>query len=143
MVRLGWMLAFGVIGIVAAVALAPLASAQTFRGELTAPAGGAPFGGDVVGSYKISVGGGHVTVHAKVDFAPAEGQTFEGWLVDMQTGYKLSLGELNGGTLVFRQRMVNPWTYGVLVITAEPVADLDPNPATPVAGALLPAPFGQ
>jgi hypothetical protein len=39
--------------------------------------------------------------------------------------------------------MVNVYTYGVLVITTEPRWDLDPNPATPVAGALLSAPFGQ
>lgn len=142
--RILWLaLVLGAIGLVSAVALAPAATAKAFRGDLTAPADGAPFGGDVVGSYRIDVHGERITIHAQVVLEALDGYTFEGWFVDMQTGYKLSLGELEDGTLRFRQRMVNPWTYGVLVITMEPVGDPDPNPATPAAGALLPAPFGQ
>jgi len=123
--------------------MAPLAAAHAFRGDLTAPAGGNPFGSDTVGSYRIVVHGTRVVIRADVDLSPPAGYVLEGWLVDMQTGYKLSLGELRHGHLRFEQHMVNPWTYGILVITAEPAGDLDPNPAMPVAGALLPAPFGQ
>lgn len=153
MVRWAWVLAVGLIGIVAAVTLAPAAEARSFRGDLTEPSGGAPFGGDVVGKYRISVRGSDVTITAWTELSPMAGYVLEGWLVDVQTGYKLSLGALAGdedddddggeAVLHFRQRMVNPWTYGVLVLTAEAAADLDPNPAMPVAGALLPAPFGQ
>jgi len=156
MVRVKWVAALGVIGILAVAALLPAAEARAFRGDLTAPSGGAPFGGDVVGEYRISVRGGQVTISAWVELDPPAGYVFEGWLVDMQTGYKLSLGGLAGhghgddddddeGRMVlsFHQRMVNVYTYGVLVITAEPTRDLDPNPAMPVAGAPLPAPFGQ
>lgn len=144
MVRMVWVaLVLGAVGLVAAGALAPVATGKGFRGDLTAPSGGAPFGGDVVGSFRIDVQGTRVTIRAEVELEAPDGYTLEGWLVDMQTDYKLSLGELDDETLRFRQQMVNPWTYGVLVITAEPVGDLNPNPAMPVAGALLPAPFGQ
>ena len=142
MTRILWaVLVLGTIGL--AAVLAPPAVAKGFRGDLTTPADGAPFGGDVVGSYRVDVHGQRVTIHADVNLEAPDGYTLEGWLVDMQTGYKLSLGGLEGGKLRFHQTMVNPWTYGVLVITAEPIADLDPNPAMPMAGALLPAPFGQ
>ena len=118
-------------------------STQDFRGDLTAPAGGDPFGGDVVGRYEIEVRNHRVEIEAVVFSAPPQGHVFEGWLVDMETGYKLSLGQLRRSSLEFEQRMVNPWTYGVLVITVEPSGDLDPNPVAPVGGAWLPAPFGQ
>jgi len=152
--RVQWVVALGAIGLLALAALVPPASARAFRGTLTEPSGGAPFGGDVVGEYRISVRGNQVGISAWVDLSPMGSYVFEGWLVDMQTGYKLSLGALSHGdddddddegrmVLEFHQRMVNVWTYGVLVITTEPSRDLDPNPATPAAGALLPAPFGQ
>lgn len=145
----------GAIGLVTMAALLPVAEARGIRGDLTEPSGGSPFGGDLVGAYRISFRSGGVSITAWIERTPAPGQTFEGWLVDMQTDYKLSLGALtsaddddddDGGprwVLKFHQRMVNPFTYGVLVITTEPLGDADPNPAAPVAGALLPAPFGQ
>lgn len=143
MTRLVWMWAMVAAGLMATLALAPAVTAREFRGSLTAPSGGAPFGGEEVGSFEIEVRRNRITIEAEVDLDAPDGYTFEGWLVDMQTGYKLSLGQLDGDELRFRQRMVNPFTYGVLVITMEPVGDLDPNPAAPVAGALLESPFGQ
>ena len=154
MVRMRWVAVLGAIGVLAVAALLPAAEARAFRGELTAPSGSAPFGGDVVGAYRISVRGSQVTISAWLEMEPPAGYVFEGWLVDMQSPYKLSLGGLIGDgddddddegrmVLSFHQRMVNVWTYGVLVITTEPSRDLDPNPAMPVAGALLPRPFGQ
>ena len=156
MVRVKWVAVLGVIGILAVAALLPAAEARAFRGELTAPSGGAPFGGDVVGEYRISVRGSQVTISAWVELEPPTGYVFEGWLVDSPTGYKLSLGALAGEgddddddddesrmVLQFRQRMVNVYTYAMLVITTEPTRDLNPDPAMPVAGALLSAPFGQ
>jgi hypothetical protein len=120
----------------------PLASAQEFEGQLTAPQGEQPFGGAAVGTYMVEVRGNRVEVRATLDQGPASGQVHEGWLVDPQTGYKLSLGLVEGGSLRFEQAMVNPWTYGMLVITSEPAGDADPNPAQPVGGAMLQAPFG-
>jgi len=113
-------------------------------GDLTAPAGGNPFGGDYVGDYSIVTNGHRTVVRAHVDIEPSDGMVLEGWLVDMGTGYKLSLGQFNDrGSLGFGQRIVNPHTYNVIVVTEEPANDIDPNPATPVGGAELPSPFGQ
>ncbi len=126
-----------------AVAVPVLAMSHKFKGDLTTPSGSNPFGGDVTGKYSIDVHGSMLRLMADVDAQPIQGYVYEGWLVDMQTGYKLSLGQFRDNSLKFDQHMVNPWTYGVLVITSEPVSDLDPNPATPIAGALLQSPFGQ
>jgi hypothetical protein len=50
----------------------------------------------------------------------------------MGTGYKLSLGQFGDrGSLSFRQNIVNPHTYNVIVMTEEPANDLDLNPADP------------
>ena len=138
-----WIVGLVVVGLVGGMVLLPGASARDISGTLTAPSGGNPFGGDVVGSYEITVRGRQVEIEADVSSRAPQGFVYEGWLVDMQTGYKLSLGQLRSGSLEFEQRMVNPYTYGVLVITIEPARDLDPNPDAPVAGALLATPFGQ
>src|SRR3990170_3406143 len=87
MARIVWAAVFGAIALSAAITLVPLADARSFRGDLTAPSGGAPFGGDVVGDYKIQVHGGKTSIRAKVDVTAMEGDTLEGWLVDTQTGY--------------------------------------------------------
>lgn len=116
----------------------------TIRGDLTSPADGNPFGGDEIGSYSFTTNGQKTIVRAHVEIEPSDGTVLEGWLVDMGTGYKLSLGQFNDrGSLAFGQKMVNSYTYNVLVVTEEPEGDTDPNPATPVGGAELPSPFGQ
>ncbi len=133
----------------------------SIKGDLTAPAGDKPFGGDAIGNYILRTKDGNmVRVIAKVDKAMMEsmmmkndtmmkdkmmekGKVLEGWLVDMQSGYKLSLGELNKNTLVFTQRMVNPWIYDSIVITEEPMDDTDPGPNMPIGGAQLGEPFGK
>jgi hypothetical protein len=115
-----------------------------FRGDLTSPAGGNPFGGDDIGNYAVATDGHRTVVRAHVDVEPSDGMVLEGWLVDMGTGYKLSLGQFSDrGSLSFSQRVVNPYTYNFIVVTEEPANDIDPNPATPVGGAALPSPFGQ
>lgn len=114
------------------------------RGDLTAPSDGNPFGGDDIGTYSVTTLGQKTIVRAHVETEPSDGTVLEGWLVDMETGYKLSLGQFNDrGSLAFGQKMVNPHTYNVLVVTEEPEGDIDPNPAIPVGGAELPSPFGQ
>ena len=115
------------------------------RGDLTSPADGKPFGGDVVGDYFIRVNGNDIRINTEFDAAPSEGTVYEGWLVDVDTGYKLSLGQFNeySNELFFSQEIVNPWIYNVLVISEEPMGDTDPSPDTPVGGVPLKAPFGQ
>ena len=113
------------------------------RGDLTAPAGDAPFGGKTVGTYSISVDRGdyvNVTTHTK---NTSSGMVLEGWLVDMDSGYKLSLGKSqSNGKLSFSQQMVNPWIYDAIVITEEPIGDSNPAPNVPAGGVLLETPFG-
>ena len=115
-----------------------------FRGELTAPADDAPFGGEVTGDYYVRVrNNDQVRVFASIDIIP-NNASLEGWLVDTNTDYKLSLGKKKKkGNLVFGQRMINPWIYDVLVITEEPIDDADPAPNKPVGGIKLQTPFGQ
>lgn len=142
-------LAIAVAGILAAalISFSTIQAADAdhrnrIAGKLSAPSGGNPFGGDEIGAYKIVTDGHKTRVSVDVEIEPAAGMVHEGWLVDAATGYKLSLGLLDDDSLHFRQNMVNPFTYNMLVITEEPKNDADPNPATPVGGALLPDPFG-
>jgi len=110
--------------------------------ELTSPADGKPFGGEeVVGDYYIRVRNGEqVRVFANLDSPPA-GTVLEGWLVDVESDYKLSTGKANDrNILIFGQRMVNPSIYDVFVITAEPIDDTDPAPTLPPIGG---APIGE
>lgn len=119
------------------------ASSTSLQGNLTAPSGPNPFGGSVVGNYSVAINGNEIKIKANVTTSAPAGYVYEAWLVDTQTTYKLSLGQLKDGSLEFKQNMLNPLTYGVVVITNEPVGDLNPNPDMPAGGALLLAPFGQ
>ena len=77
---------------------------------------------------------------------PAEGQIYEGWFEDKgdASGYSLSVGKFDeNNTLTINQTMVNPFTYSVFFVTAEPRDDVDPNPSGVVVGAELTTPFGQ
>lgn len=115
---------------------------QFLWGELTSPADDKPFGGEeVVGDYYVRVRNGEqVRVFANLDAAPS-GTVLEGWLVDVESDYKLSTGKANDrNILIFGQRMVNPSIYDVLVITAEPIGDTDPAPTLPPVGG---APIGE
>ncbi len=116
---------------------------STTRGDLTAPSGDAPFGGKTVGTFSILVDGSdHVNVTTDIKNV-SSGMVLEGWLVDMDTGYKLSLGKSHdNGKLSFSQQMVNPWIYDAIVMTEEPIGDSNPAPNVPVGGVLLETPFG-
>jgi hypothetical protein len=138
------------IGTVAAISVQSAAAdheefdRNKLRDDLTSPAGGDPFGGGDIGDYSIKTDGHRTVIRAHVDIKPTDDMLLEGWLVDMGTGYKLSLGQFSDhGSLSFSQELVNAYTYNVLVVTEEPEGDLDPNPANPVGGAELPSPFGQ
>ena len=115
-------------------------------GELTSPIGDAPtddpFGGEeIAGDYYIRIRDGEqVRIIASLNPAPG-GTVLEGWLVDFESGYALSTGKANDqNKIIFTQRMVNPSIYDAVVITAEPINDVDPNPAALHIGG---APIGE
>ena len=116
---------------------------STVNGDLTAPADDAPFGGDVVGDFSVIVTkNGALSITATIVHDSSK-TVLEGWLVDIDSDYKLSLGKADQkGQLMFEQTFVNPWIYDVLVITEEPVGDHDPSPNKPVGASLLSEPFG-
>ena len=72
---------------------------------------------------------------------------YEGWFEDKgdASGYSLSLGKFDEetNTLSTNRTMVNPFTYTIFYVTAEPVNDPDPKPSDVVVSAKLPIPFGQ
>jgi len=116
----------------------------SFQGTLTAPSGNNPFGGASVGSYTVQQSGHTVTITASLNQPPASGKVFEGWLVDPKSGYKLSIGLLDGTKLQFSQSMVTPAIYKLIVVTVEPTTKTDPNPSGVIAGGdQLPQGFGM
>jgi hypothetical protein len=123
-----------------------MAEAQQLSGDITAPSGGNPFGGEKMGTISVDSDGNETKIMADFNESPGEGNAFEGWLVDAGTGgsgYKLSLGQFSNGTLNFTQSMINPYTYKNFEVTEEPDNDLDPNAASSIAGFELDIPFGQ
>ncbi len=120
----------------------------SMRGALTAPEGDKPFGDDhEVGHYFIRANDHQVNIDAEFESTSSPNLVLEGWLVDVDTGFKLSTGlftdETNANRLNVTQGIANPWIYDVFVVTEEPIVDDDPNPHKPVGGAALSKPFGQ
>jgi pimeloyl-ACP methyl ester carboxylesterase len=115
--------------------------------DLTTPTAGNMYGGDKKGSIDFSFQNNNVLGTAKMNEKPANGKVYEGWFEDKgdASGYSLSVGKFkeNENTLALNQTMVNPYTYTVFFVTAEPVDDPDPKPSDVVVGAQLPIPFGQ
>ena len=107
------------------------------------------YGGQPFGLVDISTNGRTTEVSIATDFLPPPGKVFEAWLVDGgggASGYPLSLGQLfASGTLKYNEHMVNADTYTDLIITIEPVNDLDPggNWYETVGAYLLASPFGK
>ena len=120
-----------------------IANAQEISGDITAPTGENPFGGQNMGTIIVDSSGRRTNVSADINAASNEGNVLEGWLVDEGSGYKLSLGQFRNGTLDFSQYMVNPYTYNNFEVTEEPTEDPDPNAADSIAGFELKTPFGR
>ena len=117
---------------------------EKIEGKLTSPSGDKPFGGDDTGTIEIEYDKNNVSIMSELNQSPSEGMVFEGWLVDPDTGYKLSTGLLDeNNAQTFKQLIVNPYIYNVYVVTEEPSEDVDPNANVPVGGFALPIPFGQ
>jgi len=146
--------AFAMLAMVFGVVTSPILLAEnaearpddnryTLSGDLTVPNNDKPFGGDNAGSYSIGVKDEFTTIYAGLNSRASSGMVYEGWLVDVQTGEKLSTG-------IFKEDVkrgfftLDPgFHYDVFVITEEPVIDSDPAPNRPVAGVPLSTPFGQ
>lgn len=85
-----------------------------------------------------------VSIKVKVsELNDEEGYVYEGWLVDADSGYWLSLGGFQtdskgSGKLEFKQALVNYGIYDMLVITKDLEADPDPNAGDAVLGAAIP-----
>ena len=146
------------LALVFGVALSPILAADNvearladnryiLQGDLTAPNNDKPFGGDNVGTYSIHVTDDYTIIHAALNKGPSNGMVHEGWLVDVETGEKLSTGvfkETNRGNSGFFFLSEVEFYYDVFVVTEEPRFDSDPAPTLPPVGAVpLSAPFGQ
>ena len=114
------------------------------QGDLTAPSGDKPFGGDAVGNFYVHVQDEYTLIYVDFDRQPSAGTVFEGWLVDVDSGEKTSFGtfqeERNRNFITI---VDNSFNNDLIVITEEPFLDTDPAPHTPVGGAVLGTPFGQ
>ena len=120
--------------------------AQSTSLDLTTPTGDKISGGDKKGTLDLNAQNNTVTGTATMNEPAAEGKVYEGWFEDKgdASGYSLSQGKFDeNDTLNINQTMVNPYTYSVFYVTAEPADDPDPNPSSVVVGVELPSPFGQ
>ncbi len=120
--------------------------AQSTTLDLTTPTGDKISGGDKKGTLDLNAQNNTVTGTATMNEPAAEGKVYEGWFEDKgdASGYSLSQGKFDeNDTLNINQTMVNPYTYSVFYVTAEPVDDPDPNPSSVVVGVELSNPFGQ
>lgn len=86
-------------------------------------------------------------IDARVNGSAGTAKVFEGWLVDNESGYRLSLGGFTSSSrdsrhdLRFRQMLVNFPIYDKLVVTEEAVNDTNPNPGRTIFEASLPGSF--
>jgi len=83
----------------------------------------------------------NVEVNVSVNKMPSENMVYEGWLVDNDSNYKLSLGVFNGMRLSARQHLPKfgeDAPYDAIAVSREPANDTNPMPATVVAMGNLP-----
>jgi len=112
--------------------------------DLTAPKGDKPFGGVNSGNFYVHVKDDVTTIYAELDQRPSTGTVYEGWLVDADSGEKTSFGKFQEYRQVHLLATIDTqFNNDLIVITEEPLADSDPAPHTPVAGAVLGNPYGQ
>ncbi len=128
--------------------ISPIFAQQTSSSlDLTAPTVTDLSGGEKKGTLDLNVQNGTVIATATMNEPPAEGQVYEGWFEDKgnASGYSLSVGKFNeeNNTLSIKQTMVNPYSYTIFYVTAEPRDDPDLRPSDVVVSAKLPPPFGQ
>ena len=129
-----------VVGVIAVLMVTSVFAVQKMHRHLAGPEGE----GEVyLQNTRWSNGEHNTIVKIKVDDLPQPpGMLFEGWLVDTDTDYKLSIGvfgtnNFDRGKLTFRQHLVNFDVYDKVVITKEPIDDTDPRPGVAVLEATI------
>ncbi len=114
--------------------LAVVSEARNMTLELKAVDGSSASGMAMIEEKTSRFGQDMVKINIKAENVQTKpGTLLEGWLIDMDSGYKLSIGAFsikkNGkGELQFEQHMVNFGVYDKLVITREKIDDTNPNP---------------
>ena len=136
-----------IISIIGIITIPSVFAQQISSLDLTAPTITELYGGDKKGMLDLNIQNNLVILNATLNESPAEGEVYEGWFEDKgdASGYSLSVGKFNekNNTLTVNQTMVNPYTYTIFYVTAEPVDDTDPKPSDIIAAAKLNVPFGQ
>ena len=136
-----------IISIIGIITTPSVFAQQISSLDLTAPTITELYGGDKKGMLDLNIQNNLVILNATLNESPAEGEVYEGWFEDKgdASGYSLSVGKFNekNNTLTVNQTMVNPYTYTIFYVTAEPVDDTDPKPSDIIAAAKLNVPFGQ
>ena len=136
-----------IISIIGIITIPSVFAQQISSLDLTAPTITELYGGDKKGMLDLNIQNNLVILNATLNESPAEGEVYEGWFEDKgdASGYSLSVGKFNekNNTLTVNQTMVNPYTYTIFYVTAEPVDDTDPKPSDIIAAAKLNTPFGQ
>jgi hypothetical protein len=136
-----------IISIIGIITTPSVFAQQISSLDLTAPTITELYGGDKKGMLDLNIQNNLVILNATMNESPAEGEVYEGWFEDKgdASGYSLSVGKFNekNNTLSVIQTMVNPYTYTIFYVTAEPVDDTDPKPSDIIAAAKLNVPFGQ
>jgi len=113
------------------------------KGFLTAPSGDKSYGSDRVGKYQIDVRDEQLRIFVNLFTKPSLGKIYEGWLVDVDTGEKQSIGKLDEGMQKgFFKNFGDANMYELLVITEGPSADTDPAPHRHVGGVQISIPKG-
>lgn len=77
-------------------------------------------------------------ISIRLNKTPSANTVYEGWLVDNDSKYKLSLGAFARDRLVFRQHLVDFTPYDAIAVSAEPTGERNPMPSTIVAMGNLP-----
>lgn len=77
-------------------------------------------------------------INIRLDKTPSANTIYEGWLVDNDSNYKLSLGAFSGDRLYFRQHLVQFAPYDAIAVSAEPTAEGNPMPTTIISMGNLP-----
>ena len=119
---------------------------QMQSGDLTEPTMSNLYGGEKKGTLEVNSQNDEIQVLAMMDESPNDDEVYEGWFEDKgdASGYSLSLGKFDeNNRLNMSQTMVNPFTYTIFYVTAEPKNDPDPNPSDVIASMKLDLPFGQ
>lgn len=83
----------------------------------------------------------NVEVNMHLNKMPSSNMIYEGWLVDNDVNYKLSLGAFNGMMLSTRQQLLSfgsNMPYDSIAVSIEPVHDTNPMPSMIIAMGDLP-----